>query len=312
MLSIRLAATILAAAPSLFSADAALLNLIPPDAKIVGGMNVARAVSSPLGQHLLSRMNPDDPNFREFVDATGFDPRRDLREVVFASATEAQIGKDHGVMVARGVFNGPQIAAVAQAKGGTSSTYRGVNIVQSRGGAMAVAEGSLLVMGDETLVKSALDRMATSSLPQQEVVQRAQAMMNKYDVWLIATAPVRQFTGAKSNTSGTGDMKSTAMQAISALSGGATLDSVVQIEGEAVTRSEKDAQALIDVVRFLSGFATLNRENNAQAQQLQGILNSVEMRPVGNTVQFSAQVPESDLEQLLKARKTPPRAATRP
>ncbi|MEJ7606933.1 MAG: hypothetical protein WKF37_11850 [Bryobacteraceae bacterium] len=66
---------------SAFGVDSTLLNLVSPDALVVGGIYVDRTVASPFGQFLLSRIKDDEPAFKQFVNTTGFDPRRDLRRL---------------------------------------------------------------------------------------------------------------------------------------------------------------------------------------------------------------------------------------
>ena len=48
------------------AADQQLLNMVMPDAKIIGGINVDSARNSPFGAFLLSRMATSDPAFQKF------------------------------------------------------------------------------------------------------------------------------------------------------------------------------------------------------------------------------------------------------
>lgn len=303
----RFAASALLAASALFGADQALLALVNPDAKVVGGIHVSRTLSSPFGQFLLSRMNAEDRHFREFTTLTGFDPRRDLREVVFSSTADAA-NQRAGVVVARGVFNGPQILASARTKGHVTTTnYKGVDILQSPdGGGLAFLDGSLAIAGDLENVRKAIDRRAASAVPPS--LQKASILMNRYDAWMVSTAPVGRFAGAAPNQV-QGPLNSNAMQGILETSGGVTFDSLVLIEGEALTRSEKDAQALIDVVKFVTGMLQMHSGNNPKWPQIEPILNSLEMRPEASTVKFSLRIAEADLEQLVKPAKAPARRA---
>jgi hypothetical protein len=303
-----MSAVALLAASALFGADQSLLTLVNPEAKVVGGMNVARTMSSPLGQFLLSRMDTQEPGFKEFANLTGFDPRRDVREVVFSSTGNP--GAKNGVLIARGVFNGPQLLATARAKAkAVSQFHKGVELVGHDGGALAVIEGSLLIIGDEANVKGAIDRRTGSAIPDTAVFRKATSLMDRYDAWMSSNAPVP--TAATTPHPGAPvQVPVQALQGILETSGGVKFDSVIAFEGEAVTRSEKDAQALMDMVRFMTSLLQMNGQQNPQVKQIEAVLNSLEMRAEASTVRFSLRVPEADLEQWINtAAKAPRRRA---
>src|ERR1700758_1458318 len=69
----------------LFAADPLLLNLVSPDAKVVAGVNVEQAKGTQFGQYVLNQMQTGDAHLQELVALTGFDPRRDVRELLVAS-----------------------------------------------------------------------------------------------------------------------------------------------------------------------------------------------------------------------------------
>ena len=54
-------------APAAFSVDAALLNLVMPEARLVAGIDVERAKDSFLGKKMLESMDSKDSDFAKFV-----------------------------------------------------------------------------------------------------------------------------------------------------------------------------------------------------------------------------------------------------
>src|SRR5690242_17023323 len=86
------------------AADQGLLNMVMPDAKVVAGLQVDTAKSSAFGQYVLAHMQPDDAGFKKFMADTGFDPRRDLREIVIASNWENSTSDNRFLVLARGAF----------------------------------------------------------------------------------------------------------------------------------------------------------------------------------------------------------------
>src|SRR5450755_169266 len=67
------------------AADPALLRLLMPDAKVIAGLQVEQTKNSQFGQYVLSHMQVEDAGFKKFIAQTGFDPRRDVTEIVMAS-----------------------------------------------------------------------------------------------------------------------------------------------------------------------------------------------------------------------------------
>ncbi len=152
-------------APAALAADATLLNLVMPDAKVIAGADVDQAKTSPLGVYVLARMAPDDADFAKFVAATGFDPRRDLREIVIAS-NDVQAGRSHWLLAAKGAFDPARIAAAARAGGSALVRYRGIEIISGSAqipgidphGAVAFLDRSTVLIGELPAVEAAIAR----------------------------------------------------------------------------------------------------------------------------------------------------------
>lgn len=297
----RISLALLAVAVSAVAAEAPLLSLIPAEAKVIGGIHVDRTVNSPFGQFVLAQINNDEKGLQEIITTTGFDPRRDLREIVFASTTGQ---KGPGVVLARGVFNGPQILAALRAKGGgTVTNYKGVDVLEGaagKGGAIAIAEGATAFAGDPALVRASLDRRAGAT-GTGALTAKATAVSGRYDAWMVTSgqlvAPLPR-SGAKGST------VIPSLEGILETSGGLTFGSIIRFAGEAITRSDKDALALADVVRFLGSMIQLNGGNNPELQKLQPIFDSLEVKAAANVVTMSFAIPQVDLEKLAPAKRT--------
>src|ERR1700751_137189 len=85
------------------AADPQLLNLLMPDAKVIAGVNVDQAKSTQFGQYVLNQLQTHDAEMQKLIAQTGFDPRRDVREVLVATDGNTQ-GKV-GLGLARGTFD---------------------------------------------------------------------------------------------------------------------------------------------------------------------------------------------------------------
>jgi len=293
------------AACSAVAADTSLLSLISPDAKVVSGINVNRTVASPFGQFLLKEMEKNDRDLQKLMLSTGFDPRRDLTEVI-AAATDVQ-HKGHGLVVARGIFDSAKLTALARVSGGTVTNYKDVQVISGQhDGWIAFLDNQTVVAGDPDLVRSAIDRRGKNVGLDPKLVSKVNEVSVKYDVWVASIAPLSDFAGklpdARMNGAISGDM----VQGIEQASGGVMFGSTIRVAADAVMRSEKDATALADVVRFLAGMVQVNRDK-PDAARLAGIVDSMTLQASANILSISFSVPATDLEQMIKpARRTAP------
>ena len=130
-MKLRVITAVIVASPwagVLQATDQRLLNLVMPDAKILAGVNVTQAKSSPFGQFLIAQA-VNNQHLSEIITKTGFDPRYNLDELLLAS-NGAQSNASH-LVLATGTFNIDKIDAAAKAAGATSEVYKGITIVEN-------------------------------------------------------------------------------------------------------------------------------------------------------------------------------------
>src|ERR1700693_1603584 len=135
--------------------DPGLLLLVMPDAKVIAGLQVRQTKNSLFGQYVLSHMQIEDAAFKKFIAQTGFDPRRDVTEIIMASNWEQATPESRWLVAAHGSFNLPQIVGAAKANGGTVTDFHGASILTYSEPAkpevesgIAFFDGSNAVMGD--------------------------------------------------------------------------------------------------------------------------------------------------------------------
>ena len=69
------------------AADPGLLNLVMPDAKVLAGVNVDQAKTTPFGVYVLGQIQAQAAqHLQQISTLTGFDPTRDLHEILIASS----------------------------------------------------------------------------------------------------------------------------------------------------------------------------------------------------------------------------------
>jgi hypothetical protein len=275
----------------LLALDTDLLKYVGPDTKSVAGIYVDRAVSSPLGLFLQSQAGGENRDFQKFMAVTGFDPRHDLREVIVASS-DVQHQKN-GLIIGRGQFNAAQIGALVLLQGGTKELYGGVDVYSAsarHGQAFAFPEPGVALLGDAVSVKAAIDNRGQALALDPRLAAKMQAVSARYDMWFAST-------GAQNIPLGKA-WKS--QDGVDVVSGGVTLGSIIQLNAEAVMRSEKDAQSLVGIIKMITGMAQFQQQKNPEIARIFAILNGAETKVDGMTVLFSISAPQSDLELLFK------------
>jgi len=158
----RLLAVLLSAAAIASAADSTLLKYVMPDAKVVSGVNFDSIKLTPFGQFAVSLLPAPDAGFEQFISFTGFDPRRDIHEIVMASPADP--GKKTGLLLVRADFDRQRILELLKAAGKNPEVYNGLEILAGPHGhagisqAVAFLDNTTAAAGDVESVKSAIDR----------------------------------------------------------------------------------------------------------------------------------------------------------
>jgi hypothetical protein len=290
------------------AADPVLLNLVMKDPLMVAGLDVDRARSSPFGQRILAEMKDEDAEFQKLLSATGFDPRRDLREVVLASTGGTSDG--HPLVVVRGTFDPGRIGNYLQAEGAKSlGIYKGVQIWGGKNsqpnneGAFAFLDSSLAVFGKTADVQGAIDRRLTNTGGLSPGVGSKVAQWSGNDAWFVSTASLATLGVGKDGKNGLlpGGVPTDAIREAAA---GVRFGSMIELNGELLARSDQDANALADVFRFITAMIRLNADKPGMEDALK-LANSLQVSTTGSTVKFSMAVSEEQLGRMLNAKRRP-------
>jgi hypothetical protein len=308
--------------------DPTLLALVPPDAKALAGIQVSQAQSTPIGQALVAQIQLD-ANANNAMAAAGFDPRRDLREILASFGAAAADGNTQAVLIGRGSFHPDKIAAAAVAVGATLSTYRGVQLIESKpsgqgrglgpagansSGMIAFLDASTMLAGDPASVKAAIDRHSAHAVFSGPLADRARLMGMSNDAWIITVAPASGASPAAALGAQVDGPFANILQAALQFSAGLKFSAAqVTLSAEVLTRSPQDAQSMADVLKFA---VQMLRQNRPQGNASPGpsLADAAQISTVGSAMHVLVSVPEQQLEQLFLPRAAAPakRAAARP
>jgi len=286
---------------SLSAADPQLLNLVMPDAKVLAGVNVQQAKGTQFGQWVLNQMQTQDAQLQQLVTLTGFDPRRDVNELLVAS--DGTPGSKTGLALAKGTFNVAMITAAATVAGVVTEAYGGFTILEDpkkQMAGMAFLDGTTVVAGDIASVKGAIDRLKTPQPLPAAVTVKVNQWSASEDAWGITTVPPASLAPPAKAGAANNPIQ-TAGQNVQAAAGGVKFGALVVFSGEAQCDTAQNATTLGDMVKLLINLAQMQTGQNANAAAL---IKSVTVTASGNVVTISASLPEDVFQTMLNAHKT--------
>jgi hypothetical protein len=271
-----------------FAADRDLWKYLPSDATAVSGIDVERTKNSPFGRYLMEQIAADGRGLSELQQATGFDPRRDLRTVIVAAGPN----RNQGLFIARGAFNQARILEAARAEKANVFVYEGLNVIaKDELHWIAFLDSTSAVGGSADYVRAAVAQ--AKNPPVQPYLAKAQTLDGRYDAWVVSSDPAGGILkGIPSNQNG--DM----LRSIREASGGVKFGVNIEIDATAATRSDRDATALHDVIRFVAGMVRVKSEEQG-VPAVGSFLDSMRLSTSGDQVSLSLSLPEAEIEKLI-------------
>jgi hypothetical protein len=292
-----------------FGADAQLLNLVMPDAKVMAGMNIVNSEISPLGTFILARASGSE-GLQQLISQTGFDPRKDVTEVLAAS--NGNTATPTGLVLAKGTFDVAKItAAIGTGAAQTVSTYAGATLITSTAAtdnhAVAFLNGTVALAGDTASVKAALDRKDAVNSIDPALATQVQKLSSTQDAWTVSLASLGSLiptAAASSATDGMGGMVAGLAKNILSSSAGIKFGTTVLFTAQAVADNAQDASSLADVVKMVGSLVTMSAANNKEMAGVAQLAQSLQVSAAGATVNISASIPEAQVETLLSSATT--------
>jgi hypothetical protein len=163
------------------------------------------------------------------------------------------------------------------------------------------------MMGHLDAVKAVIDRRGQMAPGLADsVVARITALGVANDAWFLSiTSPAAFFSGKIDNPKVGPILEAGMMQSVLAGSGGLKFSANgATINAQAVARSEKDATAMADVVRFFTNIVQSNRGSSAQAEQFAVVLDNMQVSTQGAYLNLLLTIPEATLEQMFMGKHT--------
>ncbi len=288
--------------PAFAKVDSGLLALVPSNAKIITGVDVSRAKTSPFGQYMLNKINTEDDDFQQMMQETGFDPRRDVQDFLFCSSRVSGESADSSfALMVRGSFDQARIKKTLLSKGAKVQTYQDVEMLVDASNhgrtAFAFPDVDIAVMGDLGTVQQIISNRANPTALDPALQQQVSNAGGSHDAWFASSAAGSFLADNLTRQAGP-RVQPEALQSITQSSGGITFGDTVQLSFDAVTRTPKDANSLVDVVRFLTSMVQMQRQSDPRAAIMASSFDQMTLVSDGDNVHVAMSVPERNLEQL--------------
>jgi hypothetical protein len=273
-------AVLLLAAPALFAENSAL-GYLPEGTRNVIGINVRAVASSALVKSAMSQAMSARPDlgaqFQKLGALPGFDPLRDIEEVLIGAAGEGKNAP--AVVVLRGHFDVEKMGAGA-------FPYRGVPMLSAGGGAsgtLALIDGSIALAGDAASVRAAIDRGGKGTLP-ASTAARIESLRSRYDIWGFGHMPSSLLSGTA---------KPDALKSIDSFQFGIGLSNGLEGTAELHARSPEDAQKLSAIAQMVQMMVAAQKPKDNAVKLSAAVEN--------RTLKVAFQMPQEELEKAMAA-----------
>jgi hypothetical protein len=272
--------------------DPALLRLAAPNATVVAGMRVAEVRDTAIGKFVLGQFAGSGREFENFVAATGFDPRKDIEELVFSAAGEGWL------VAARGVFPPETLTKLARSAGADLTVVEGIEVVDASRAAAASPIGrpmsfaflsrTTVLAGDYESVRAAVLRRRAARGP--ALARQAAAAAARYPAWFAAS----EIAAA---TAGSAPLSGEMLKGVQMATGGLEPGDPMRFHAELVERTPEGANSLAEVLRFMTQIALA--QSDAEAESIAGSLRAAQVVVEGTVVRLAMPVTPEVLEALL-------------
>jgi hypothetical protein len=273
--------------------DNVLARMVPDDSVTLIGMRMEQLKSTPLFQKLVAQEKL--PQMDEFARESGFDPRRDVRDLLLASN-----GKQT-VLLARGSFH---VKVPAQAK---AVNYHGYVIVSRGGtqpaeGGFCILDSTLAAAGPLPALEAALDQYKSGNRKNAAaLLTRARAIAEDYQLWGV-TAGNSSFMPANGPGASKGPDFGRIVRSLQNALFEADLRNGLKGTVEGYCASAQDAKSLGDATRGMVGMARLNTPENQP--ELLRVWDGIKVEQSDRKLTLTVDVGQDLVDQILKLVQT--------
>jgi hypothetical protein len=266
--------------------DNVLVKMAPPGAASLVGARMDQIKSTDFYRKIMERQKL--PQVDAFAQETGFDPRRDVREWLFANTSTG------GVLLARGTFRvNPQ-----SYKDARLIRHGEYNILGSNGAGFCILDSTLAVAGDLASIGAALDEWKSGShKAAQPLLSHAGRIDPQSQFWGVSTR-FAQFVADHLPPASSRLDFSKVFRGLkdSWFEADFTGDFRAEIHGS--TATDQDAVNLRDTAKGLIGFGRLSVPEGQK--DMLALWDGITVAQEGPSVAIRADIPPAQIDRLIE------------
>ena len=270
--------------------DPALAALVPAGTVLMVDARIEALLQTPIYKKYLAQQQI--PRVEEFARATGIDPRKDARELLFISD-----GHD-GVLLGRGKFAG-DIGTKLEKEGATRSAYKGFSLIGNDRDAVVFLNSSTVAAGGTAALRSLIDRRGHSHGPPAPLSALMKELPADAQFWAAYTGgPVKLPFDANSNLANVNKL-------LASLQSGTVYVDIgtgISAAAEGTCSSDQDAQQIRDALKAIVGLGRLSLRPGQE--NLLPFYDSIQVTRNSRRVKVQMAVSEELAGQVLGAWKT--------
>lgn len=318
--------------------DSANLALLPPDINSLMGIDVERLRGTALYRFFEEQSRDPDPSSPSEIDEwaalTGFDPRRDVSELLVVSwqSPEQELRPGQALpylAIARGRFDASKLGEQFLVKGAIEEEYRGARVYlfpldrqeppppdpaetivipppvpeALPQVAIAFVEEDMALVGGFDAIAAAIDRKslgAPSTASQKSLLERGGELRDGHQIWVVSAQPAGLLKQGISESSG--DTK--LIEILQSMSESTiAIDLAGGFRGRlaALCGAGDDARLLGDLAR---GFLAMARFSNSGGDPLSPMLDHVNITENGPSIEVAVDIDGPQLDAYLESLRT--------
>ena len=281
--AVSLLALLLPWGGTLRAADEALPELLPPHSKVVIGLRLQALVAALTANGFTSEMHQGVASVAGKIAIPGFDPLRDIDEVIVATESDAQNAP--ALLVLTGHFP-------ALPEGTPAQMYKGAAVMDvpgSQGQVLALLDSATALGGPRAMVVAALDRRGTGAHLAPALVARLAPLRARYEVWGAGERIVQ--SGAAPAPAAAKLPANLQFPSIDRFAFGMSLSHGLDCTAEFHAADSKDAAQLRQWLQLLQGMMQSGQKGKSAAQF------AVEMN--GGNIRLSVSIPQDEWKKVL-------------
>jgi hypothetical protein len=284
-----------------------MLALFDEEASVIGFVNYENIRESEIYDLFMQYMEDtpfDNPDYKEFVQATGFDFQKDMNRFYFAGYKGDPGKRVKGIFIASGNFDPDKIMEFVASEAENenhqlnSEDYGAFTVfsIEEEHLHFCFPDNKTLIGGSEALVKAGLDKFGQENILNSAVETDLKKVKYKDGAWIYMDA--NTFVDAIEDMAIKKRMP--ALKNIKIAQCSMNLTDHIVFEGIGVFSDDEHADMFEDVVEGAIATAKLSVSDDRDAVD---VLNKIEVDEDGNELEVTFTMSKEEIELLLKKQK---------